>query len=245
MKTATPIRPTAESEVIPWGQIKGWFFDLDGTLMDTDDQVVERIAARLSLLGPQRARNVGRQLVMKSETWINAMVTLLDILGLDSWVFAVRHQLSRQVAPTFRLIQGVKPLLQTLTDRGGVLAVVSTRPTEDAEAFLRQHDLASFFELIVAQETTKRLKPHPEPIRYAARFLNLPIESCVMVGDTPVDVRSASRAGAWAVGVLCGFGEAHELELAGADCVLEKTADLLPLIEERPSDQSDAVPARN
>ena len=245
MKTATPIRSSAENETIPWDQIRGWFFDLDGTLMDTDDQVVERIAAHLRLLGPKLARDVSRQLVMKSETWINAAVTLLDLFGLDSWVFAVRRRLSRQIAPTFRLIQGVKPLLQTLADREGVLAVVSTRPTEDAEAFLSQHDLASHFELIVAQETTKRLKPHPEPIRYAARTLNLPLEACVMVGDTPVDVRSARRAGAWAVGVLCGFGEAHELELAGAHCVLAKTADLLPLIAEHPTDHSDEAPSRN
>lgn len=197
--------------------------------MDTDDQVVERMARRLAFLGKKPARAISRQLVMKSETWINGIVTLLDIVGLDPWVFDLRRRLSRHVRPTFRLIPGVKPMLQALSERG-VLAVVSTRPMEDAETFLRQHGLIPLFDLVVTQETTKRLKPHPQPVRYAARTLNLPVETCVMVGDTPVDVRSARRAGAWAVGVLCGFGEAHELERAGAHQVLATTAALLSLI---------------
>lgn len=205
--------------------------------MDTDDQLVERIARRLALLGPKLARNVGRKMVMESETWINAMVTLLDVFGLDPWVFAMRRYLSRQVEPTFRLIPGVKPLLHTLSDRGA-LAVVSTRPTEDAVAFLNQHGLTPLFERIVTQESTRRLKPHPEPIHYAARALNLPVGACVMVGDTPVDIRAARKAGAWAVGVLCGFGEAHELDHAGAHHVLTTTADLLSLIDRIPKDHS-------
>ena len=47
-----------------------------------------------------------------------------------------------------------------------------------------------------------------------------------MVGDTAVDMRSAKAAGAFAVGVLCGFGEREELLNAGADLVLEYTSDL-------------------
>jgi phosphoglycolate phosphatase len=48
-----------------------------------------------------------------------------------------------------------------------------------------------------------------------------------MVGDTTLDVRAGVAAGAQTVGVLCGFGEQHELERAGAHLVLDSTADLL------------------
>jgi len=47
-----------------------------------------------------------------------------------------------------------------------------------------------------------------------------------MVGDTTVDVRSARRAGAIAIGVLCGFGEREELERAGAHLIISSPADL-------------------
>jgi HAD superfamily hydrolase (TIGR01509 family) len=214
---------------IPFHRLQGWFFDLDGTLMDTDDQAVESLAHRLRFTGQRRSKDLARRLVMLSETPMNHVMTLLDILGLDPWVFRLRRQLSHRVKPTFRLIPGVDTLIAHLTERGD-LAVVSTRSQEDARAFLHQHALHPAFALSVTQETTKRLKPHPEPVRYAAEQLDLPLGACVMVGDTPVDILSARRAGAWAVGVLCGFGEEDELWRAGAHMVLPSTADLLPLV---------------
>jgi len=53
-----------------------------------------------------------------------------------------------------------------------------------------------------------------------------------MVGDTPVDIRAARRAGAWAIGVLCGFGEPRELRRAGAHLILPSTGDLLKYIQQ-------------
>jgi N-acetyl-D-muramate 6-phosphate phosphatase len=141
----------------------------------------------------------------------------------------MRRRLSRQIEPTFRLIDGTRALIEHLA-AAHKLAVVSTRTQQDARAFLDQHRLAHAFDLIVVQETTRRLKPHPEPVLYAAQQLQLPPSACVMVGDTPVDMRSARRAGAWAIGVLCGFGEERELWRAGAHVVTGSTADLLGML---------------
>ncbi len=197
--------------------------------MDTDDQAVEALAHRLRLIGQPRSRQLARRMVMLSETPMNHAMTLLDRVGFDPWIFALRRRLSRRVEPTFRLVPGVRPLIQHLATVGQ-LAVVSTRSQEDAVLFLKQHALSEYFHLLATQETTKRLKPHPEPVLYAAKQLGLAPAACVMVGDTPVDMRAARRAGAWAVGVLCGFGEEAELWRAGAHIVLESTADLLPLV---------------
>ncbi|MBL7063321.1 MAG: HAD family hydrolase, partial [Anaerolineae bacterium] len=90
--------------------------------------------------------------------------------------------------------------------------------------------LRDLFDALVTRESTWRLKPHPAPVRHAARLLGVPVEQCAMVGDTTVDVKSARRAGAWAVGVLCGFGEREELERASAHVVLEHTAQLTSLL---------------
>ena len=219
-----------ETATIPLGQIQGWFFDLDGTLMDTDDQAVESLARRLRFLGQARAQRLARRLIMASETPMNSVMTVIDMVGLDVVLFGFRRMLSGQVKPTFRLIEGVKPMLAYLAQHAQ-LAVVSTRSQDDAMAFLEQHALTDFFKLVVTQETTKHLKPHPQPVLYAAEQLRLAPEACAMVGDTPVDVLSGRRAGAWAVGVLCGFGEEAELWRAGAHIVLPSTADLLSQAE--------------
>jgi HAD superfamily hydrolase (TIGR01509 family) len=212
-------------------KIQGWFFDLDGTLMDTDDQMVERVAHRLRPLGSARATRLARRIVMFGETPMNLAMTVFDIVGLDPWIFALRRRLSRIVEPTFQLVPHVTPLIEHLASRSE-LAVITTRSRKDAEIFLAQHRLAQHFSLLTTQETTKRLKPHPEPIHYTAQRLGLPSSKCVMVGDTAVDIRAARRAGAWAVGVLCGFGERRELQRAGAHLVLDTTADLLTLLRE-------------
>lgn len=214
---------------IPFDKIQGWLFDLDGTLMDTDDQAVESLARRLRFLGQARANQVARRLVMAGETPMNYALTAVDMLGVDAVLFGFQRMVGGHTRPTFRIIEGVKPLLAYLTARAK-LAVVSTRSEDEAREFLRQHDLTDCFALIVTHATTKRLKPHPEPVLYAAQHLGLSPDVCAMVGDTPVDVLSGRRAGAWTVGVLCGFGEEAELRRAGAHLVLPSTADLLALM---------------
>lgn len=214
------------TDEVPYTSIQAWFFDLDGTLMDTDDQTVDKLAKRLRFLGERYAKKFARFFVMKSETSMNFAVTIIDMLGMDTLLLKLRKWLNRhQPRPTFRIIPGVKSMLEDLQSHA-ILAVVSTRTYDDAMAFLQQHELASCFTLVVTQETTKRLKPDPEPILYAAEAMNLPLDVCAMVGDTTVDMRAARRAGAWAVGVLCGFGEEKELRRAGAHVILASTADL-------------------
>jgi len=55
-------------------------------------------------------------------------------------------------------------------------------------------------------------------------------QACVMVGDTTVDIRAGVSAGAQTVGVLCGFGRRYELERAGANLILESTAELTEVL---------------
>jgi phosphoglycolate phosphatase-like HAD superfamily hydrolase len=109
------------------------------------------------------------------------------------------------------------------------LGLVTTRGQRDVLAFLEQHGLTSVFDVVVTRESTRRLKPHPSPVLLAARQLGLPVQACVMVGDTVVDVRAARAAGAWSVAVLCGFGERKELENEGAHVVLDSTAQIINL----------------
>ena len=208
-------------------------FDLDGTLMDTDDQAVEKLAHRLQRLRWPRPHRAARRFVMTAETPGNALMTLVDVLGLDTPLAAFTDQLHRwrglRARANFRIIADAEKMLAELRGRYR-LAVVTTRGLNDTEAFLGQYDLRDIFDALVTRESTWRLKPHPAPVRRAAQLLEVPVERCAMVGDTTVDVKSARRAGAWAVAVLCGFGEREELELAGAHVILEHTSHFSSLL---------------
>ncbi|MGD2143242.1 MAG: HAD family hydrolase [Anaerolineae bacterium] len=208
-------------------------FDLDGTLMDTDDQIVESLSLWGRRLGWPALDRGARRIVMAAETPVNGLVSVLDAVGLDGPLLGLRQRFRRwrgaSARRDYRLMDGARLMLAQLK-QCYQLGVVTTRGRDDALAFLAQHDLVGVFDVVVTRQCTGRLKPHPEPILCAANRLGLPVGRCVMVGDTTTDVRSARRAGAKAVAVCCGFGERGELERAGADVVLEGLSDLLSLL---------------
>jgi phosphoglycolate phosphatase-like HAD superfamily hydrolase len=213
---------------------KGLLFDLDGTLMDTDDAFIETWAARLERwsqgLAGDDPRPLLRRVLLAAEGPINTVVSLLDLLGLDDNVFSLGDRLRRvrglQTQGRFVAVDGVLETVRSLHPSYRI-GVVTSRSRVDAQAFLRQFELERFVEAVTTREDTWRLKPHPEPIRHTVSSLGLLPSQCVMVGDTAVDMVSAKAAGTFAVGVLCGFGERKDLLEAGADLILEKTADLV------------------
>lgn len=217
--------------------VQALLFDLDGTLADSDDQAVDALARRLRWMRWTDPRRVARHLVMACEAPVNGAITVLDKLGLDrpltAWGRRIRSLRGRRGQTAhLRLMPGVPEMLAGLASRYQ-MAVVTTRVRRDARAFLAEYDLSNHFDALVTRESTRRLKPHPAPIFLAAHLLAIPVERCLMVGDTNVDVIAARRAGALAVAVLCGFGERAELQRAGAHAILERTA-LLPTLLQSP-----------
>jgi N-acetyl-D-muramate 6-phosphate phosphatase len=210
-------------------------FDIDGTLSDTDDQVVQKV---VSVLSPVKRVFPGltldkatRKLLMAIETPGNWVYSLPDVIGLDdelAWIGEKIIRLNHKPLE-FLLIPGVERLLQNLQPLYP-LAVISARDHLGSIAFLDQFDIRHFFSFIITAQTCRRTKPYPDPILHAAALFNLRPDQLLMVGDTTVDIAAARKAGAQSVGVLCGFGEERELIRAGANLILPSTADLLQVI---------------
>lgn len=218
-------------------RIRALCFDVDGTLRDTDDQLVEQIGALLSpidtLLPAPRARVFARRVVMKLENPGTFLQSLTDRLDLDHHLNRLADTLSqlrneRRIEPG-RIITGVPEMLAALHGRFP-LAVVSARGQRSTQAFLAENDLSRFFQVIVTGQTCRHTKPYPDPVQFAARRMAVPVENCLMIGDTTVDIRAGRLAGAQTLGVLCGFGERDELEKAGADQIISLTPEILKII---------------
>jgi HAD superfamily hydrolase (TIGR01509 family) len=217
-------------------KIRAICFDVDGTLSDTDDlfvQRLEQILRPIHFLFPHRdPQRAARRLVMWSEAPGNFLIGFPDTLGVDDEIAAVMEWLNRQrprPMKHFLLIPGVKEMLAQLSLRYP-LTVVSAREASSTLAFLDHFELRPFFQVIVTGQTAEHTKPYPDPILYVAQVLKVPPESCLMVGDTSVDIRSGKAAQAQTVGVLCGFGEEPELRRNGADMILSSTAELVNLL---------------
>jgi phosphoglycolate phosphatase len=227
-----PVPVVPVEEIYP-GEIDAILFDLDGTLIETDDVAVETLARQLRpiqwLLPKRDPARAARHWLMAAECRATRVLALLDHVGLDDNVLGLGAQLRRvrgvTAPPDFRPVDGVVEMLHDLARRYH-LAIVTTRSHRSADLFLSQQELAGLVQVVVGRDDTWRIKPHPSPVQHAAEQLGVPVERCLMVGDTTADILAARAAQARSVGVLCGFGEAHELERAGADRVLKTTSEL-------------------
>jgi HAD superfamily hydrolase (TIGR01509 family) len=220
--------------------VKAILFDLDGTLLDTDDMLVDQITGRLRPLAfldrLYARRRFARRAIMALETPLNFLVTALAVIRMDkkalSWGKWLRMAYGQRSPSGYVAVDGVVRLIQDVSKQYD-LAITTTRDRQDTLAFVERFALKNCFKAIVTREDVKRLKPHREPILRAAEQLGHAPEQCIVVGDTTVDVQSGKRAGAMTVAVLCGFGERAEFERLEPDLILETTAQLVKHLPDR------------
>jgi len=219
-------------------RIHGLCFDVDGTLSDTDDMFVRRLVHWLTpvkFLFPGKDPHIfARRLVMKTETPGNIVLGMFDRLGIDDELYRLgdhiyRLGLGRSSQP-FHIISGVQKMLEVLSHRY-LLSIVSARGNRSTMRFLEQYQLMGYFTCIVTGQTCEHTKPFPDPVLWAARQMSLPPEECLMIGDTIVDIKAGKAAGAQTVGVLCGFGQVNELQLAGADLIISETPSIMEYLQ--------------
>jgi HAD superfamily hydrolase (TIGR01509 family) len=219
-------------------RVRALCFDVDGTLSNTDDLMVARLSRLLRpvrfLLPGKSTRRFARRLIMAAEAPANFFIGVPDLIGADGPIFALADWVARTFhtkPKKYWLIPGVREMLADLSRRYP-LAVVSTRDTRTTHDFLGQFGLLPFFRCVAVDQTCRHTKPFPDPILWAAGQMGVSPQSCLMIGDTTVDIRAGKAAGAQTVGVLCGFGEEQELRQKGADMILTETPELVKVLEE-------------
>jgi N-acetyl-D-muramate 6-phosphate phosphatase len=229
-------------------RIRALCFDVDGTIADTDDHLVARLAAlldRAPLVSGRRAERVARQVVMGAETPVHAAYALLDRLGLDVPVSRLRARLKAAKASgadpahtrnieaadevPHEMMTGVQQMLKTLATHYP-MCTITTGGAPRVERFLAHYGVRDLFTAVIGSQTTRRMKPHPEPLFFAAAAMGVDPAECLMIGDTTIDIRTGVSAGAQTVGVLCGFGTENELRRTGANLILRTTSDLLAVL---------------
>jgi len=229
-------------------RIQALCFDIDGTLSDTDDHLVAQLAALLDkvpMVSGRRGEKLARQVVMGMETPVHGAYAWLDRLGLDVPAHRLRDRLrgmkARQADPAHTrnpeaidevphdMVAGVQEMLHKLAQHYP-MCTITTGGAPRVERFLEHFGVRDLFKVVVGSQTTRRMKPHPEPLLYAAKIMEVDPRACVMIGDTTIDMRCGRLAGAQTIGVLCGFGTERELKDAGANLILRTTSDLLAIL---------------
>lgn len=214
-------------------RIKALCFDVDGTLRDTDDDYVARLAGILRLVAPllpnRDTVRAARWLVMRLESPANYLFSLPDRVGLDDEIAAIGdwfydRGIGRS-AHDFHIIPGVQSVLAALSTHFP-MAIVTARGNRTTQEFLDRFNISQHFDHIAAAQTVQRTKPHPAPVLWAAQQMGVSPQDCLMIGDTTVDIKAGKAAGAQTIGVLSGFGEEAELLASGADRILASVVEI-------------------
>lgn len=199
--------------------------DLDGTLLDTLDDLAASVNAALAAVGlPPRGREEVRRFVGEGtrllvERAIAPHDALLEPALAAWWAHYEEHCLDR-TAP----YPGVR---EVLAGAGRTLAVHTNKPGRLARKILAGLGLLDRFAVVLGGDEAPR-KPDPEGSLGIVARLGARREDTVFVGDSRVDVENARAAGLVHVGVTWGFRPRAELVAAGAVHLVDAPAALAP-----------------
>jgi HAD superfamily hydrolase (TIGR01509 family) len=207
----------------------GVLFDLDGTLIDSVYQHV--LAWREALAGEGidiPVWSIHRKIGMSGGLFARA---LLRETGKAVSPEAAKRLQALHHDAFQRYVEGVRPLPgsvtlhQHLTRLGVPWAIATSGERINAAPSLSALGIPDDVP-VITRDLVSRAKPDPDLFLAAAQALDLPIDDCVVVGDSVWDLLAARRARALGVGLLSGGYGADELERAGAFRVYEDPGDL-------------------
>lgn len=208
---------------------KAVFFDLDGTLTDSGEGIINCATLALEHFGlpvPSREEMgvfVGPPL---DQTFIQFGVPA-DKAQEAIDVFRSRYLVTGKFenAP----YPGIHDLLDTLKKQGHRLFVATSKPESTAIEVLNKFELAGFFEQIVGAIMDGSRIHKADVIAYLLSLIGTP-DNILMVGDTEFDVIGAAAHGISTVGVSWGYGKVEAMQQAGAIAIANTMEELLDII---------------
>lgn len=207
-------------------------FDLDGTLLNTIDDLKNSINHALSVCGyPPRTRAevlafVGNgvprlvELAVPPGTPADRRQAVLD---------AMNAHYAAHCAQLTRPYPGVTDVLRTLRAAGVRVAVVSNKPDYGVQELCARY-FPGLLDSAVGMREGIRKKPYPDAVEAALAAFGVPPERAVYIGDSEVDVQTAKNAHTALVSVDWGFRTHAQLVAAGAEHIVSDADALLALL---------------
>jgi phosphoglycolate phosphatase len=212
-------------------QIKLVFFDLDGTLIDSLDDLANATNHMLTSLG---RRPVSRDRVrgfvgqgarrLAEKAMPNAAPEEIEI-GLSQFLaYNEEH-----IVDKTRLYPGVMETLSLLRQKGLILTVVSNKNVALCRKVLSTLGAEEFFATVVGADSLPQRKPSPAPLLMVLREFGVEPGNAVIVGDSINDIAAGKAAKVFTVGCTYGYGDLPEIE--DADYRIDSLPELpdLPL----------------
>jgi phosphoglycolate phosphatase len=215
---------------IPVERVKLLVFDLDGTLIDSAQDLCNSVNASLQEFGlgplpdPKVAAFVGNgapMLMRRSLAMATGVAPEEVDAGLQdkAYAFFLKYYREHKLDFTYAY-EGVLDALKALNDLHNApaepartMAVLTNKPVRPAQGICEGLGLADYFLHIYGGDSFPVKKPDPMGLRSLMEETGATAEQTVMIGDSKVDVQTARNAGAWCLGCSFGFGPQNLMEV--------------------------------
>jgi phosphoglycolate phosphatase len=211
-------------------------FDLDGTLLDSIDDLADCMNAALAACGLPTHPDVAAHKYFVGDGVRNYVLRVLPerLRGDDKAIAQLtriyRANYSQGWKNKTKPYDGIIDLLDELKRRGVRSAVLSNKPDDTTRATTAEFLGAERFDVVQGALSDLPLKPDPGMALEIARKMKLPPAGFAYVGDTATDMATAGNAGMFAVGALWGFRTREELVGGGAKALAATPMDVLTYI---------------
>ena len=208
------------------------FFDLDGTVVDSLQDIVDAVNHTMRHFGlpegtPDALRpHLGWGVATLMRRWLPELseARRAEVLAFYKPYYAVH------AGDKTRPFPGVIEMLERLKADGLALAILSNKPDAAVQPLARAY-FAETMRLSMGETEGVRRKPCPDMLEDAARRLGVDLRRCLYVGDSEVDIETARNAGIDCLCVSWGFRSREELVRAGATHIIDDPAALVDFVE--------------
>lgn len=214
--------------------IKCCIFDLDGTLLDTLDDLATSCNYALSLYGYKTYptddyRNfVGNGVSVLLD---RVLPKAVDKEQKQKVLEAFLEHYSQHYIDLTVPYDGIEGLLRILKLKGYLVCVVSNKPHYYSKELITKIFGEKFFNMVLGAGEELPKKPAPDGVLYCMKKLGLSASECVYIGDSNVDILTAKNAGLPSIGVAWGFRGEEELRTAGADYIVQEPKEIVQVLE--------------
>ncbi len=205
-------------------------FDLDGTLIDSTEAILESFEKAYEAFGEEvpSAESIKSFIGLPLEV----MFVNLGVAESEAMAYVKVYKEHYKTIHTEKtvLLPHVREALE-LAENHGRLGVVTTKTSEYSRILLEHFDIMKHFDILIGREDVTNPKPDPEPVERAMNALGYHYGKVTyMIGDTIADMVAAEKADIASIGVLCGYGRKEDLD-EYADFVVKDAYTAVRLIE--------------
>lgn len=209
-------------------------FDLDGTLVETRQDIATGVNAMLGErgLGPLSVERVSRHVGRGARVLVTRCLAEFDVevrseAEVDAAYASFHRAYAAHLLDTTTPYDGVDTMCRSLAEAGVSMAIVSNKPEDLSRQVLDGVGLADYFPVVVGGDSLPVRKPDPAPLFHALELLGVEApRGALMVGDSDIDVLAARAARMPVAAVAWGFGPREELVAAGADRIMDDVCEL-------------------